>query len=103
MVVCFWMIVFLWQKKKNRTTKEREDRAALKGRLFESTTPIACARLLTWIRGFQRGKLHPCPTYQLWQFSFPSENLPKTPKWAPEINFLEFPGPRVSVEILQKT
>ena len=56
--------------------------------------------------------IHPCPTYQLWPFSFPPKNLPKSPKWGPQnefpgitrtkgffgnstdtLNFPEFPGP----------
>ena len=32
---------------------------------------------------------HPCPTYQLWPFSFPLENPPKSPRWGPQT---EFPG-----------
>ena len=32
---------------------------------------------------------HPCPTHQLWPFSFPPENPPKSPKWGPQN---EFPG-----------
>ena len=55
---------------------------------------------------------HPCPIYELWAFSFPPENLPKSPKWDPQnefpgmtwtegfcgnatetLNFSEFPGP----------
>ena len=38
--------------------------------------------------------------YQLWQFSFPPDNPPNHQNGVHKLNFLEFPGPGVSVEIL---
>ena len=70
--------------------------------LLETSFPLKPTR-----RHLQRS-----PTYQLWPFSFPPENPPKSPKWGPQnefsgitrtkgfcgnstetLDFPEFPGP----------
>ena len=47
------------------------------------------------------GKIHTCPTYQLWPFSFSPENHPEQQHGVPKMNIREFSGTAVSVEILQ--
>ena len=75
--------------------------------------PEVWMSLLHWRDAYLSQKWgNPCPTYQLWPFSFPPENPPKWPKWGPQnefpgitrtrafcgnsaetLNFLEYPGP----------